>query len=311
MNREGKSLGHGPGDSLVGDLGPALGRELGIERKLARILLDLGNRPLVVIGPPGSGKTTIVTALGLMRLRLVGSSMIYVTHKLSDAIGAVTSIPTPWNCVRDNLFLILDSYEELSARPGITLLVSMAYRFKAYNNYVRYLRYLARNPRNTHALWLLGRMSLLRGIVTDENNVSERDEVATVIVSRDVRGVYMVMTLILNSMCRQDVNDLLILDDVSILPMREEALLRVTRIVRGVTNVWIVMHSIGGLSIEELNIPTIITSHSGPAKSLSRLRDILNQVRPGEALYMGVNDQLKVKIRDVVELRKRLLNEKQ
>ena len=311
MNREGKSPGHGPGDSLVGDLGPALGRELGIEKKLTRILLDLGSRPLMVIGPPGSGKTTIVTALGLMRLRLMGSSMTYVTHKPSDAIGAVTSTSTPWRCVRDNLFLIFDSYEELSARPGITLLVSMAYKFKAYSNYVKYLRYLARNPRNTHALWLLSRMALLRGIVTDKDNVSERSKIATVIVSRDVRGVYTVMTLILNSMCRQDTNDLLILDDVSILPMREEALLRVTRIVRGVTNVWMVTHGISGLSIEELNIPTIITSHSGLAKSLSRLKDLLNQVRPGEALYIGVNDQLKVKIHDVAELRKRLLNERQ
>ncbi|WP_243671565.1 hypothetical protein [Vulcanisaeta sp. JCM 16161] len=189
-----------------------------IDKKLARILVDLGDKPLVVIGPPGSGKTTIVTTLGLMRLKLMGSSMTYVTHKPSDALGSITKPSIPWKCIRDNLFLILDSYEDLSTRPGISLLVSMAYRYKAYNNYVRYLRYLSRNPRNTHALWLLGRMILLRDAVTDQDINNEVGRVITILISRDVKGAYVTTALILNSICQQSMNNLLILDDITILP---------------------------------------------------------------------------------------------
>lgn len=78
---------------------------------------------------------------------------------------------------------------------------------------------------------------------------------------------------------------------------------------RGFTNIWMAMHGIGRLNLEDLNTPTIITSHSGPAKSLSRLKDILSRIKPGEALYMGFNEELKIKINEVRELRNKLLNE--
>ncbi|WP_243671566.1 hypothetical protein [Vulcanisaeta sp. JCM 16161] len=78
---------------------------------------------------------------------------------------------------------------------------------------------------------------------------------------------------------------------------------------RGITNTWMVLHSIGKLSIEDLNTPTIITSHSGPAKSQSRLRDILSRIKPGEALYMGINEELKIRIHETKKLREKLLNE--
>ncbi|WP_243677807.1 hypothetical protein [Vulcanisaeta distributa] len=219
----------------------------------------------MVIGPPSSGKTTIITTLGLMRRKLMGSSITYMTHKLSDAIGAMAKPQIPWKCVRDNLFLILDSYEELSTRPGISLLVSTAYRFRTYSNYVRYLRYLARNPRNAHALWLLERIALLRDIVTDQDTNNEVSKVTTILSSRDIKGgTYLATALIINSMCQQGTNNLLILDDITILPIREDVLLRVTRMARGFTNIWMAMHSIGKLNLEDLNTPTIITSHSGP-----------------------------------------------
>ncbi len=70
------------------------------------------------------------------------------------------------------------------------------------------------------------------------------------------------------------------------------------------------MHSIGKLNLEDLNTPTIITSHSGPpAKSLSRLKDLLSRIKPGEALYMGINEELKIEINEVRELRNKLINE--
>ncbi len=50
-----------------------------IDKKLMRVLLDLGDKPLIVIGPPSSGKTTIITTLGLMRHELM------LIHNLHDA----------------------------------------------------------------------------------------------------------------------------------------------------------------------------------------------------------------------------------
>ncbi len=140
-----------------------------------------------------------------------------MTHKSSDVIGAVMKPLIPWRCIRENLFLILDSYEELSARPGISLLVSSAYRYKTYGNYVRYLRYLARSPRNVHALWLLGRIMLLHDIVTDQVIDNEAIKIATILNSRDIKGTYLATALIINSMCQQRTNNLLILDDITIL----------------------------------------------------------------------------------------------
>ncbi|MGC8608070.1 MAG: hypothetical protein ACP5L5_10995 [Vulcanisaeta sp.] len=280
-----------------------------VEGKIMRILLDLGDRPLTVIGPPGSGKTTMITALGLMRHKLVGSAVSYVTQKSSDAVGIIIKPSIPWACIRDNLFLILDSYEELSTRPGITILTSTAYRYKTYNSYIKYLGYLAKNPRNAHAAWLLERIMLLRNIIIEPSNNNENKGITTIIQSRDIRGVYLATALILNSMCHQGNNNVLILDDVTILPIRDDALLRIIRMTRGLTNVWMVLHSIGKLNIEDLNTPTIITSHSGPAKSLSRFKEILSQIKPGEALYMGINEQLKIKIHEIKELRNKLLNE--
>lgn len=196
---------------------------MNIEKKLTKILLDLGDRPLTVIGPPGSGKTTIITVLGLMKYVLEGSSITYVTQKSSDVMGGALTTPLiPWKCIRENLFLVLDSYEELSARPGITILASIANRFRTYNNYVKYLRYLAKNPRNVHALWLLERVSLLRDFVTDVDAGNNMDrKVVTNLQGRDIRGgVYLTTALILNSMCHQSINNVLILDDITILPIR-------------------------------------------------------------------------------------------
>ncbi|BDR91884.1 hypothetical protein [Vulcanisaeta souniana] len=282
---------------------------MNIEKKLTKILLDLGDRPLTVIGPPGSGKTTIITVLGLMKYVLEGSSITYVTQKSSDVMGALTTPLIPWKCIRENLFLVLDSYEELSARPGITILASIANRFRTYNNYVKYLRYLAKNPRNVHALWLLERVSLLRDFVTDVDAGNNMDrKVVTNLQGRDIRGVYLTTALILNSMCHQSINNVLILDDITILPIRDEALLRIIRMTRGITNTWMVLHGIGRLNIEDLNTPTIVTNHSGIAKTHSRYREILNQIQPGEALYIGINEQLKIRIHEIKELRNKLLN---
>ncbi len=274
-------------------------------KKMTRILIDLGDKPLTVIGPPGSGKTTITTTLALLKHKLSNTNIIYTTQKREDAIGSAPKPAIPWECIRNNLFLILDSYEELSTRPGITILTAIAHKFKTLNNYLKYLRYLSKNPRNTHATWLLERLLILNEIITNNKNYTI-NPITTIIQSRDIRGVYTATALVLYAMCQDGKNKLIILDDVSTLPIRDEALLRILRITRGVTNVWLVMHSLGKLSIDDMNTPVIITSHGGLSKTASRYQELLRRIKPGEALYVGNNEEIKLKLNDVTKLRNEL-----
>jgi len=112
----------------------------------------------LVIGPPGTGKTTIVTTLALLKHTLTGMHILYMTQKRGDAIGSVVMPRVDWKCVSDNLHMVFGAYEELESRPGISLLLSRAYRFKSVNSYVKYLRLLTSKPGNVHAMWLLSRL---------------------------------------------------------------------------------------------------------------------------------------------------------
>jgi len=257
----------------------------------------------LVIGPPGTGKTTIVTTLALLKHTLTGMHILYMTQKRGDAIGSVVMPRVDWKCVSDNLHMVFGAYEELESRPGISLLLSRAYRFKSVNSYVKYLRLLTSKPGNVHAMWLLSRLYLIKDYIGAPGNYRG---VKTVILSRSMRGTYVAMLMIINAMCSDKRDELVILDDIMTLPIRESMILMITRMTRGITNMWTVLHGIGKLNVEELNVPTIITSHSGLAKLTSRYTVILNSIDEDEALYIGISEKLKINLNHVRELRQEL-----
>jgi hypothetical protein len=242
-----------------------------------------------------------------MRYILTGARVLYITQKLKDSIGNIATPRVRWSCVSSNLHMVFEAYEPLESRPGISILLSMAYRFRSINSYIKYLRLLAKNPRNVHAAWLLSRLYLVREYIDDP--ASSYDCVNTVILNRDMRGTYLAMLLIVNAMCNDESNDVIILDDITTLPIREDVILRIIRVTRGLMNTWIVMHSIGDLSTDELNTPTIITSHSGLSKIASKYRDIFNTIDENEALYIGVRYKLKINLNHVREIRSKLIEE--
>jgi len=262
----------------------------------------------LVIGPPGTGKTTIVTTLALLKHMLTGTHVLYITQKRSDVIGDIVMPRVDWGCIADNLHMVFEAYEELESRPGISILLSMAHRFRSMNNYIRYLRLLASKPRNVHAAWLLSRLYLIRSYIgTPENHRG----IGTVILGRNVRGIYLAMLLIVSAMCDSSHDKLVILDDVTTLPIRESMILMITRMTRGLSNMWTVLHGIGRLSIDELNVPTIITNHSGLAKLTSRYSEILNDINENEALYIGMHEKLKINLNHVRKLHQELTNKPQ
>lgn len=266
--------------------------------------MDLVDKPLLIIGPPGSGKTTFVVTLAMVSYLMGMNKVLYLTHKPGDAIGSIVTMKAPWGCVKVDLPFVLSAYEELSERPGISLLAARAEKFDKFRSFMYYTYKLARNPRNMHAQWLLERLRLLEDYVDDSRDLSING-LSTVIYNRNIRGVYQVISLVSTIInCPKPM--LLIIDDITILPIRTEAIMRLMRILRGLANTWIVMHSIGRTELDDINVPTVLTHHMGLSKYIAKYQNALTKIKPGEVLYIGESIEVKIRISELLKINNEL-----